>query len=335
MTEDTNLTIITTPADARGTPEGAQLTTGPAGSLSTNPAAVYLASLSASSRRPMRQALNRIAEILTSGRVVDCLALDWSQVRYQHAAAVQAALKDQLAPATVNHMITALRGVLRQAWVLGKMSADDYRMACEVKPVRGDRLPAGRELDPGELRALLDACARESGPAGVRDAAIISLMYAAGLRREEVVGLDLNHFEQLTGRLVVMRGKGNKQRATFVSNGAADALSDWIQLRGLDPGPLFWPINKGGKLYARRMTAQAIYNLLARCATDAKVKDFSPHDLRRTFVSDLLEAGADIAVVARMAGHASVNTTARYDRRPEQAKQKAAGLLHVPYTRRG
>ena len=325
MTEPQEITILTPKTD--------QLTIGPVG-LSNNPAAVYLASLGASSRRPMRQALNRITEILTSGVVVDCLSLDWSLVRYQHAAAVRARLLEDLAPATINRMITAMRGVLRQAWALGLMSADDYRMACEVKPVKGERLPAGRELERGELLALLDDCAQDKGPAGVRDAAIIGMMYATGLRREEVVNIDLADYDQVSGRLMVQHGKGNKQRSVFVINGAADALGDWLQVRGDQIGPLFWPINKKGVLTARRLTAQAIYNMLASRAAGAGVKKFSPHDLRRTFVSDLLEAGADISTVAKMAGHASVTTTSRYDRRPEQAKQRAAGLLHVPYAKR-
>lgn len=66
----------------------------------------------------------------------------------------------------------------------------------------------------------------------------------------------------------------------------------------------------------------------------AGVKPFTPHDLRRTFVSRLLDSGVDIAIVAKMAGHSNIQTTARYDRRPEEAKQRAANLLQIPYPRR-
>lgn len=82
------------------------------------------------------------------------------------------------------------------------------------------------------------------------------------------------------------------------------------------------------------MTSQAIYKMLAKQARAAGVSKFSPHDPKRMFESDLLEAGADIATVAKMAGHSNVQTTARFDRRPEKTKQKAAGLLHVPYRKR-
>ena len=112
-------------------------------------------------------------------------------------------------------------------------------------------------------------------------------------------------------------------------------MTDWIKIRGNTPGPLFLSVNKGGKLvYSRRLTPQAIYHLLAVRGKRARVKFFTPHDLRRTFVSNLLDAGVDIATVAKMAGHSNIQTTARYDRRPEEAKQRAARLLHIPYARR-
>jgi site-specific recombinase XerD len=79
------------------------------------------------------------------------------------------------------------------------------------------------------------------------------------------------------------------------------------------------------------MTDQAIYNMLVKRATQAGVAHFSPHDLRRTMAGDLLDAGADIVTVQKMLAHASVQTTARYDRRPEQVKRRAANLIHVPY----
>jgi integrase len=132
-----------------------------------------------------------------------------------------------------------------------------------------------------------------------------------------------------------VHGKRSKERSVYLTDGAVAALVDWLKIRGNDDGPLFVAINRGSNLVlGERMTKQAIYYLLKSRAKRAGVKDFSPHDLRRTFVGDLLDAGVDIAIVAKMAGHASVNTTARYDRRPERAKQEAAKLLNVPYLSR-
>lgn len=303
-----------------------------------NPAAVYLASNSKSGQRPQGHALDVIASMLKglypSVEKNACLKINWAALRFKHTAAIRARLVENYSPASTNRMLAAMRGTLKAAWQLGQMSSDDYHIAISVKNVQGETLPAGRELSAGELSALINVCSNDSTPAGARDAAIIAVMYGAGLRREEVVNLELADYDSEVGRLVV-KGKRNKERTAYVRNGGSRALDDWLHVRGDFSGPLFVPIIKGGKLTERIMTTQAIYNMLKKRAGQAGIGDFSPHDLRRTFVSDLLDAGADITTVAKMAGHASVNTTARYDRRPEETKKKAADLLHVPYSGRG
>jgi len=301
--------------------------------LDQNPAAVYLGALQPTGRRGAKRALDLVAGVLSNGGA-GCFGINWSAVRFQHAAVIRARLVDHYAPATVNHALSALRGVLKAAWQLGQLTAEDYQAAAAVKSVRGSTIPAGRELSPGEIAGLMRACEKDQSPAGARDAAIISLMYAGGLRREEVITLAMGDYTPESGKLVI-HGKGSKERTAYLTNGALYAMQDWLNIRGSDPGALFYAINKGGIITTSKpMTPQAVYNLLNKRAAAAGVETFSPHDLRRTFVSDLLDAGADIATVAKMAGHASVNTTARYDRRPEEAKKKAAELLHVPYTRR-
>ncbi len=301
--------------------------------IDQNPAAIYLTSLnSEAGRRTMRQALNVCASLLSSD--CDAFSFDWSQVRFQHVTAIRARLTEAYKPASVNKMLAAVRGVLKSAWQAGQLSAEDYHKAASVKSVRGETLPAGRELTQGEITALMADCEHDTTNAGARDAAIIGLMYSCGLRREEVVTLALTDYDKESGRLVV-RGKGNKERNAWLTGGAARALADWLLIRGEDPGALFVAVNKSGRMANREhMTPKTIYNMLAKRAAEAGVKSFSPHDMRRTFVSDLLDAGADITTVSKMAGHASVTTTARYDRRPEEAKRKAASLLHVPYAGR-
>lgn len=326
--------------DSRG------LTVTEPGRFDQNAAAVYLAGLTPSSRRPMLGALGVIAELLAGVEVTGeteaerrrqrealALATSWGAVRFQHTALLRSQLAARYKPATANRLLAALRGVLKTAWKLGQMNAEDYHRAAEVKGVKGETVPAGRSIAGGELSALMDACTNDPTPAGVRDAAILSILYSCGLRRAELVGADLADFDRATGSLKVT-GKGRKERLAYPKGGALAALEDWLALRGDDPGPLFLQIRKGGHIRPGRLTTQAVYHILQERAGQSGVSDISPHDFRRSFVGDLLDAGADIVTVQRMAGHADVSTTARYDRRGEEAKQKAAELLHVPYRRR-
>ena len=300
------------------------------GQTAGEPAAVYLARLAPSGRRAQRSALDAIAGLLTGGRS-DAAALPWHRLRYVHTQAVRTALAERYAPATANRMLSALRGVLKECWRLGLVQADDYRRAADLEAVRGSSLPAGRALSTGEITALFASCAAGRCPGDVRDAAVLAVLYAGGLRRAEAVGLDVADYRPDDGQLRIRRGKGRKARTVYLSGGAAQALHAWMELRGTDDGPLLCPVDKAGRIRIARLSGQAVRQLLLRRARRAKVAAFAPHDVRRTTVSDLLDAGVDIATVQRLAGHASVTTTARYDRRPEAVKRQAAARLHVPY----
>lgn len=129
----------------------------------------------------------------------------------------------------------------------------------------------------------------------------------------------------------VRAGKGNKDRLTYVQGLGARAVEAWVERRGAAPGALFVPIHRSGRIRLSRMREQSVYDILRRRAREAGIPPFSPHDLRRTFAGDLLDAGAHISTVQKLLGHASVTTTQRYDRRGEAVKRRAAGLLHVPF----
>lgn len=208
-----------------------------------------------------------------------------------------------------------------------------YPRAIAIERKTGQRLLTGRALSIWEVQALFHVCAQDKSVKGSRDAALIAVLYSAGLRRSEVVAVDLADWSEQENCLIVRSGKGDKDRTNYLNSGATAALLDWLVWRGGDLGALFYPTRKGGKVKARPMTDQAVLDILRQRGKEAKVAHFSPHDLRRTFASNLIDAGVDIVTVQNLMGHASPVTTAHYDRRGEEAKRRAASLLHTPYLR--
>lgn len=300
-----------------------------------NPAAIYLASLAKGSVPTQRSALVKIASLF--GLMI--YQMDWARLRYQHIQFIRARLAEDYSSATANRMLTALRRVLEHAWRLRQIDEQDYSRLKEIEPVRGSKDDVedelmGRALTAGELAALMSVCMKDESIAGVRDAAIIALGYGLGMRRAEVARLQLADYDRGKTTVKVRGGKGNKSRVLPIEDGPADALDDWIIIRGGEPGNMFYGINKGGNVSTRKLNLRAINELYAKRATEAGVTNSQFHDLRRTFGSDLFDQHVDVATIAKLYGHSDPRTTLKYDRRRMETRRKAVKTLHVPYQRR-
>lgn len=303
-----------------------------------DPYEVYLSSLeSAESRRTMRGALDRIAKILTEDDTATGAGQPWWGLRYEHTAKVRAALidyrdaknPDGYSPTHINKHLIALRRVLRVCWRMGLMTAEDYQRAADIKNVKGKRLVAGRSIHRDELGAMLRTAGDDEGPAGVRNRALVAILYCTGIRRAEAASLLIENYDHAERQLRII-GKGNKERAVPVALAAVPVLNDWLNLLGTRRGPMFRPIDRHGNIRDGAMTPRAIGYIVDRTRKRAGLPPLATHDFRRTFIGDFIDAGGDLAQAQRIAGHASVTTTAQYDRRPGRALRAAVDRLSLP-----
>lgn len=302
----------------------------------TQAAAAYLASLKTDvSRRGQMTALRMVAQALgyttidERGHTVgNPAAVDWSTLNAANVQAIMAKIHG--APATRNKVLSALKGVARMAAELEQIDHETRAAIEGIKGDKGSRLPAGRDIDAGEMAALMKACASDQTPAGARDASMIALMASTGMRRAEVAALKLSDIHE--GGEIHVTGKGNKQRKVFIVNGTGRAMADWLAIRGNAGERVYCTINKAGTINTRQgLTPQSINKMLEKRGAQAGLQNFTAHDFRRTLAGALLDNGNDIAIVARLLGHSSVTTTQRYDRRGDEAVKRAAQGVSVPY----
>ena len=260
-----------------------------------NPARAYLDRLGEGSKRTMREALTKMAGWASDGR---CGAddLPWALLRIEHTAALRTRLAGSLAPATANKHLAALRGVLKECWRDGQMSAEAYQRAIDLPPVKGASPRKVERLTALELERLADACESDPSPSGARDSALFALLYGAQLRRSEAVALNLEDYDEQTGHLEVRGAKSGTVQHLVANEHARLALSRWLNVRGQFPGALFAPVNKGGRIEKRRLSEQAIYIACQKRAAAAGLRPISPEDLRKA-AGDARRAAASAASI--------------------------------------
>lgn len=296
-------------------------------SVSTKSASdVYLLSLqSKQSRITMASLLNVIAYKIQKKKYHG--DVDWSVMNYELVLdLLNFFLEQGKSPATINVYLSALKGVAKEAWRKKLITVEAYQHIKEIKRIKGTRSIKGRALELEELNQLIDYSMQQEGVIAMRDAAVIALVYGAGLRRHEAAGLMLSDLNIQEGSIKVL-GKGNKERINALHDRNLDIIHVWLDERGLEPGPLFLRARKGNRLINEPISGQTVYDIIIRRYQEAGLKRLTPHDLRRTFATKLLENGEDVFLVQDLMGHASVDTTKNYDRRDEKAKKKAAKAL--------
>ncbi|MBA2278922.1 tyrosine-type recombinase/integrase [Candidatus Saccharibacteria bacterium] len=219
-------------------------------------------------------------------------------------------VSDELQKNTQNYHLIALRSFLK------------YCVKRDIPALAPDKVELAKVvrkqvtfLNPEELDRLF-AQPDTSLLTGLRDRAILELLFSSGLRVSELVGLDRDHVN-LKRKEFMVRGKGQKDRPIFISQEAADWLEKLISRRQDNSKPLFMrmsgakKVSLDGNFY--RLTARSVQRLVARYALLAGItKHVSPHTLRHSFATDLLMNGADLRSVQAMLGHSNIATTQIY-----------------------
>lgn len=309
------------PSEAQKNTKSLTVVHSPSQAKETNPAVNYILSLQSKlSRATMKSHLNKVASLLGYESI---LVTPWEKLRRSHVQAIINQLSDQgLSPSTVNTYLSAIKGVALEAWMGNLITAHDHSMIKQVKSLRGKKVRQGNALSQENVIKLLDIDL--STPIGVRNLAIFSLMIGCGLRRAEVVSLNVADLDKENGRIII-RGKGNKERVMYVPESTLENIKNWINLAYLSAeNPIFTRIYKSNAITKKRLSSQAIYLFMQDQQAKAGLSGLSPHDLRRTFATILLKKGEDLITVKEAMGHSSVETTQTYDMRGEERLKQAS-----------
>ncbi len=217
---------------------------------------------------------------------------------------------DELGKTTQNYHLIALRSFLK------------YCAKRNIPALAADKVELARTkrkqvtfLNDEELTRVFDQPDLNT-PAGLRDRAILELLFSSGLRVSELVGLDRDHIN-LKRREFMVRGKGQKDRPIFISPEAAAWVERYLTQRSDTARPLFIrysgtkQVDLSGNF--QRLTVRSVQRIVARCALLAGItKHVSPHTLRHSFATNLLMNGADLRSVQAMLGHSNIATTQIY-----------------------
>jgi len=218
-----------------------------------------------------------------------------------------------LSAATINLHLSAIRRLADESAESGRLSPEHAIGIRRVKGVKRLGRKIGNWLTRNQAQELVNAASRDS-LRGWRDGAMLGLLLGCGLRRSEVVGLNLDQLQSREDRWVIVNliGKGKRIRTIPVPSWSKELLDAWLRHSGVREGKVFRRVLKGGTVREAGVTANVVWYAVKRCACQAGITNLAPHDLRRTCARLCHGCGGELEQIQFLLGHASVQTTERY-----------------------
>jgi integrase len=223
-------------------------------------------------------------------------------------------LEQNFAPSTVNLRLSPLRKLAGEMADNGLLSRERAAAIGKTKGVKQEGVRAGNWLLREQANVLLNAPSAKTLK-GKRDSAMLALLIGCGLRRAELLRLDVDHIQKKEGRWVIpdLVGKGNRQRTVPVPAPVKTRVDEWLRAAQISEGRIFRPVNKGGRITGASIADEkAVWQLVLKYARATSFGKLSPEDLRRTCARLCRKAGGDLEQIQLLLGHASIQTTKRY-----------------------
>jgi len=287
------------------------------------PTQLYLQRLASSGRQPMRSQLNQVRKILKWQGNVE--SQPYHLLEYADIEQVKHIMSEQgKAARTVNLALNGLKCIVKEGFLMALTPEKTWLKVQAIKLLKTTPSNRGMALTSIDVQSLLLDCVIDQRPIGIRDTAILAVFLSSGLRRFELSNLTYDDLDQQSHSLKVRAGKGNKSRTQFLPDWTLPHIEAWLRFRGNEQGFLFNPFRSKVPNTAHQLSASTIYRIVKSRTAVALEKSTSPHDLRRSFITQLLRQNVDLSTTSKLAGHASLATTQIYDKRGEEFARDAA-----------
>jgi site-specific recombinase XerD len=292
-----------------------------------SPTDLFLSRLAKTGRRSLRSQLTVTAQLLEWPNE-DVENLPFHQLNYAQIEAIKRQrLDDNKSARTINLMLFALKSIVKTGFLMGLVEDMQWRQVQAIARLSVNPSNRGKALVPTSVNQLIEYCFQDKRLIGIRDTCILALLLSTGLRRFELSHLTIDDI-QLDDHLVIVKsGKGKKPRQQPLPLWTEQYISLWLEARQVDTGYLFNPVWVNFTKTDKRLSCAAIYQVVKARTLAATGIDISPHDLRRTYITELLNQKVDLSTASKLAGHANITTTQIYDKRNESVMRDAVALL--------